>query len=209
MKWFRRKPTQQKYVDAVIKVASNLYLRTLPEATEEPAPLEFGLVDSRFRYLIFCLSTVITAALARRDAPIRFAFLFPHAPIREQLSRQREATSASPGAVRPLTACEPPGRYTQRRKGQRQQCYRGSRIGHRRRGHRPCARTACCLANGGTHVRYVDGVEGDINGLDFIISTRRLDVNRPLRREAGRASGEFKSGEGSVHVRYGLDPIEE
>jgi hypothetical protein len=64
MSWFSRKPTQQKYVDAAIKVATNLYLHTIPDAEDAPAPLQFDLTDSRYRYMIFCLSTVIMAALA-------------------------------------------------------------------------------------------------------------------------------------------------
>lgn len=64
MSWFSRKPTQQKYVEAAITVATNLYLHTIPGAEDAPAPLQFSLPDSRFRYLIFCLSAVVTAALA-------------------------------------------------------------------------------------------------------------------------------------------------
>jgi hypothetical protein len=64
MSWFSRKPTQQKYVEAAINVASNLYLHTIPGADDAPAPLQFNLPDSRFRYMIFCLSTVVTAAIA-------------------------------------------------------------------------------------------------------------------------------------------------
>lgn len=44
-------------------VASNLYLHTVPEAEESPAPLQFSLPDSRYRYLVFCVSTAVTAAL--------------------------------------------------------------------------------------------------------------------------------------------------
>src|SRR5436305_6689931 len=64
MSWFSRKPTQQKYVEAAITVASNLYLHTIPGAEDAPALLQFSLPDSRYRYMIFCLSTVVTAALA-------------------------------------------------------------------------------------------------------------------------------------------------
>jgi hypothetical protein len=64
VRWFSRKPTQQKYVEAAIQVATNLYLHTIPGAEDVPAPLQFNLPDSRFCYMIFCLSTVITAALA-------------------------------------------------------------------------------------------------------------------------------------------------
>jgi hypothetical protein len=61
---FTYTPPQQKHVEAAIKVATNLYLHTIPGAEDAPAPLQFDLADSRFRYMIFCLSTVITVALA-------------------------------------------------------------------------------------------------------------------------------------------------
>ena len=63
MGWFGRKPTQQKYIEAAIAVAFNLYLQTIPGAGEAPAALEFGLKDSRYRYMIFCLSAIIVSAL--------------------------------------------------------------------------------------------------------------------------------------------------
>ncbi len=59
MGWFGRKPTQQKQIEAAITVASNLYLHTIPEAEDAPVPLQFSLPDSRYRYLIFCLSAVM------------------------------------------------------------------------------------------------------------------------------------------------------
>src|SRR5262249_17263953 len=58
------KPTQQKYIEAAVTVASNLYLHTMDGEIGGPSPLEFTLPDSRFRYLIFCLSAVMTTALA-------------------------------------------------------------------------------------------------------------------------------------------------
>src|SRR6266404_4268358 len=64
MKWFTRKPTLQKYCEATITVATNLYLHTIPEAEDAPAPLQFGLPDSRVRYMMFCLSAALAAALA-------------------------------------------------------------------------------------------------------------------------------------------------
>jgi hypothetical protein len=64
MSWFSRKPTQQKQIEAAITVASNLYLHTIPSAEDAPVSLQFSLPDSRYRYLIFCLSAVITAVLA-------------------------------------------------------------------------------------------------------------------------------------------------
>lgn len=63
MSWFSRKPTQEKYVEAAITVASNLYIVTIPDAADAPAPLKFSYSDSRYRYMLFCLSTVITSAL--------------------------------------------------------------------------------------------------------------------------------------------------
>jgi len=64
MGWFKRKPSNQKQVGAIIKVATNLYLQTISEAADAPGTLQFGLPDSRFRYLIFCLSATVTAVLA-------------------------------------------------------------------------------------------------------------------------------------------------
>jgi hypothetical protein len=64
MNWFRSKPTQQKYVEAAITVASNLYLHTIPARDDSRTRLQFSLPDSRYRYLLFCLSTVLSAALA-------------------------------------------------------------------------------------------------------------------------------------------------
>ena len=64
MGWFSRKPTPQKQVEAAIKVATNLFLHTIPGAEDAPVPLQFSLPDSRYRYLIFCLSATVTAVLA-------------------------------------------------------------------------------------------------------------------------------------------------
>jgi hypothetical protein len=64
MGWFSRKPTPQKQVEATITIATNLYLHTIPEADDAPVPLQFSLTDSRYRYLIFCLSATVAAVLA-------------------------------------------------------------------------------------------------------------------------------------------------
>ena len=69
MGWFNRKPTQQKYVEAAITVASNLYLHTIPGAKDAPATLKFSLPDSRYRYLIFCLSAMTTACAQEMKNP--------------------------------------------------------------------------------------------------------------------------------------------
>jgi hypothetical protein len=57
-------PAQRRQVDAAITVGSNLYERTITGSVDAPAPLEFSLPDSRYRYLLFCLSVAVTAALA-------------------------------------------------------------------------------------------------------------------------------------------------
>jgi hypothetical protein len=64
MSWFSRKPTQEKYLQAAVTVASNLYLHTIPGAKDAPAELCFAYSDSRFRYMIFCLSAVASTVLA-------------------------------------------------------------------------------------------------------------------------------------------------
>lgn len=63
MGWFSPKPTQRKYIEAAIAVASNLYLQTIPGEEDALATLEFSLKDSRYRYMCFCLSAVIVSAL--------------------------------------------------------------------------------------------------------------------------------------------------
>ena len=64
MNWFKRKPTIQKQVEAAVTVASNLYVRTIPGGEDADVDLQFCLPDSRYRYLIFCITTVLTAVLA-------------------------------------------------------------------------------------------------------------------------------------------------
>jgi hypothetical protein len=54
---------QDKHTGALVTVATNLYLHTVPEAEDAPVLLQFSLPDSRYRYLIFCLSAVLTAIL--------------------------------------------------------------------------------------------------------------------------------------------------
>ncbi len=55
---------RRRQVEAALKVASNLYCHTIQVYENEPATLLFNLPDSRFRYLIFCLSSALTAILA-------------------------------------------------------------------------------------------------------------------------------------------------
>ena len=64
MNWFRRRPTQQKYIEAAITVASNLYLHTIQPAEEDPPLLRFERPNLRYRNMIFCVSVMLSAALA-------------------------------------------------------------------------------------------------------------------------------------------------
>jgi hypothetical protein len=64
MGWFSRKPTPQQQSVALVTVASNLYLHTVPEAADAPASLQFGLSDSKYRYMAFCVSAAAAAVLA-------------------------------------------------------------------------------------------------------------------------------------------------
>jgi hypothetical protein len=68
MRWFTRKSKIEKQVEAAIKVASNLYLLTIPGGEEAVVNLEFCLPDSRYRYLMFCMSA--TAAACAKDMDI-------------------------------------------------------------------------------------------------------------------------------------------
>lgn len=71
MGWFGGKANHKKEVDAAFKVFGNLYERTTNGSASAlrglaaPQVLSFRLADSRFRYSMFCLSTV-QAACARR-----------------------------------------------------------------------------------------------------------------------------------------------
>lgn len=64
MGWFTRNPSQRQYIDSVVKVATNLYINTLSGINGVTTNFEFELFDSRFRYLIFCCTTVVTSVLA-------------------------------------------------------------------------------------------------------------------------------------------------
>src|SRR5439155_23869150 len=64
MGWFSPKPTPERQVEAAVTVATNLYLQTIPGAKDAPISLQFSLPDSRYRYLIFCLSATVTAIFA-------------------------------------------------------------------------------------------------------------------------------------------------
>jgi hypothetical protein len=68
-------PKQQKQVESAGRVASNLYLHTIPGAEDAPVTLHFSLPDSRFRYLIFCLSAVLRACAPTMDKD-QFAVVF-------------------------------------------------------------------------------------------------------------------------------------
>jgi hypothetical protein len=63
MGWFTRKPTQQQYITSVIEVATNLYLNTIKGENGVSTNFQFELDDSRYRYLVFCCSTVLTTVL--------------------------------------------------------------------------------------------------------------------------------------------------
>jgi hypothetical protein len=64
MGWFTSKPTQEQYLNSVIKVATNLYLNTIKGENGVSTNFQFELVDSKYRYLIFCCSAVFTTILA-------------------------------------------------------------------------------------------------------------------------------------------------
>src|SRR5438105_4066598 len=67
MAWFSRKPRTEKQVAAAVKVASNLYLHTVPGGEGAVVNLEFGMPDSRYRYLMFCLSATAAACAGELD----------------------------------------------------------------------------------------------------------------------------------------------
>lgn len=66
MGWFGSKSNHEKQVAAMMKIAVNLYEQTyVVPASRGTTPLRFELPDSRFRYLMFCLS-IVHGVCARR-----------------------------------------------------------------------------------------------------------------------------------------------
>jgi len=76
MGWFSRKPSQQRAAELLINLAGDLYERIVGPPDKVPF-LKFGRSDSRYRCLMFCLSTV-HAVCARKmgncDAVLNEAF---------------------------------------------------------------------------------------------------------------------------------------
>lgn len=69
----------KKQVEAAITVASNLYLHTIKKADVPSGSLQLTLPDSRYRYLIFCLSTVATVCASEmtdRDSVVNDSLNF-------------------------------------------------------------------------------------------------------------------------------------
>jgi hypothetical protein len=67
--WFGGKSAHKKEVDAAFKVLGNLFEKTTEGGSDAPLVLKFALRDSRFRYFIFCLSTVQMACARRMGNP--------------------------------------------------------------------------------------------------------------------------------------------
>jgi hypothetical protein len=67
MGWFSRKPKTARHVQSAVKVASNLYLLTIPGGEDAVAELQFTMPDSRFRYLMFCMSATMAACATELD----------------------------------------------------------------------------------------------------------------------------------------------
>jgi hypothetical protein len=59
----------KKEVDAVIRIVSNLFEKALLSKGDVPNVLRWTLPDSRFRYLMFCLSTVHAVCAHRMNDP--------------------------------------------------------------------------------------------------------------------------------------------
>jgi len=69
MPWFGGRLTQKKQVDAAFKVLGNLFEKTTEGGADAPLVLRFDLSDSRFRYFVFCLSTVQMACARKMTNP--------------------------------------------------------------------------------------------------------------------------------------------
>jgi hypothetical protein len=69
MGWFGGKSSHEKQVEAAVKVLGNLFEKTTDGGADAPLVLKFDLRDSRFRYFVFCLSTVQMACARRMKDP--------------------------------------------------------------------------------------------------------------------------------------------
>ena len=69
MAWFGGKSTHKKEFDAAYKVLRNLFEKTIYGGMDAPLVLRFKRPDSRFRYFVFCLSTVQVACERRMKNP--------------------------------------------------------------------------------------------------------------------------------------------
>lgn len=69
MAWFGGKSTHKKEVDAAGRVLGNLFEKTTDGGSNAPLVLKFELPDSRYRYFVFCLSTVQMACARRMKNP--------------------------------------------------------------------------------------------------------------------------------------------
>ena len=56
MSWFNRKTSHARQVEAIVTVFGNLYEKTTRGGADAPTVLKFSASDSRFRYLMFCVS---------------------------------------------------------------------------------------------------------------------------------------------------------
>jgi hypothetical protein len=66
---FSRKPSHRAQCLAMMRIAARLNERTLAPNADAPAVLRLGRPDSRFRYLMFCLSTVQAVCAPRMSNP--------------------------------------------------------------------------------------------------------------------------------------------
>lgn len=70
MGWFGGKTSHEKAVIAVMTVQHNLFEKsTVRQSGDFPHVLKFELSDSRFRYYLFCFSTVVAACARHMKNP--------------------------------------------------------------------------------------------------------------------------------------------
>jgi hypothetical protein len=67
MGWFSRKKNVEAQVKAAARVATNLYFLTVPGGADAVVQLEFIRPDSRYRYLLFCMSATAAACAREMD----------------------------------------------------------------------------------------------------------------------------------------------
>jgi hypothetical protein len=109
MGWFNRKPDHDKTVNAVINISTQLYEKLASSGAQAPE-IRFLLPDSRYRCILFSLSTVYATVANRMHKPD--AVLYECSQLITQYCLQNSQAFLG-GASSPQTVANNGGEYLQ------------------------------------------------------------------------------------------------